>query len=195
MIYGYARVSTKGQDLYGNGLESQEKVLRENGAVEIFRDSFTGTKRHRPALDKLLSVVKEGDTIIVAKLDRIARSTKDGIDIIDDLLGRGVSINVLNMGKFDNTPTGRLIRTIFLAFAEFERDMIVQRTSEGKEIARMKEGYREGRKIKCTKERFIEVYNDMIEGEYDRSTACSLLGITTATWYRNVDRWIKQNEF
>ena len=99
MIYGYARVSTKGQDKYGNSLEVQEKQLKDNGAEVIFYESFTGTKKHRPELDKLLGLLREGDTIVVTKLDRIARSTRDGLDIIDELLSKGVSINILNMGK------------------------------------------------------------------------------------------------
>lgn len=78
MIYGYARVSTKGQAKDGNSLENQVKTLTEHGAIQIFKDSFTGTKKHRPELDKLLAVVKAGDTIIVTKLDRIARSAIQG---------------------------------------------------------------------------------------------------------------------
>ena len=74
MIYGYARVSTKGQDRYGNGLEVQEKQLRDNGAETIYYESFTGTKKNRPELDKLMSVLKDGDTVVVTKLDRIART-------------------------------------------------------------------------------------------------------------------------
>ena len=144
MIYGYARVSTKGQDKYGNGLEVQEKQLCENGAQTIYYESFTGTKKNRPELSKLMKVLKEGDVLVVTKLDRIARSTRDGLDIIEELLAKGVVINILNMGKFDNSPNGKLMRTIFFAFAEFERDMIVQRTSEGKELCKSDPDWREG---------------------------------------------------
>lgn len=183
MIYGYARVSTRGQDRYGNGLEVQETMLRENGAEVIFCESFTGTKRNRPELDKLMGQLQEGDTVIVCKLDRIARSARDGLDIIDEMLKRGVSINVLNMGKFDNTPTGRLIRTIFLAFAEFERDMIVQRTTEGREVARQKDGYREGRPAKVSDEQFQKFFARQKEGELSIEECCEQLGISRATWY------------
>lgn len=184
MIYGYARVSTKGQERYGNGLEAQEALLRDNGAVKIFKDAFTGTKLHRPALDQLMSIVEKGDTVIVAKLDRIARSTKDGIEIIDSFLNKGVAINVLNMGKFDTTPTGRLVRTIFLAFAEFERDMIVQRTFEGKEIARTREGFHEGRNSVCTKEDFASYYEKVTHGQMLLSDALAALGMKRSTWYK-----------
>ena len=151
MKYGYARVSTKGQARDGNSLESQEKALKDAGAEKIFADAFTGTKAHRPELDKLTKVLDDGDMLIVTKLDRIARSTIQGIDLIENLLGKGVVVHVLNIGIMDNPPTGKLIRNIFLAFAEFERDMIVERTQEGKAIAKGKKGYKEGRPKKYTK--------------------------------------------
>ena len=185
MVYGYARVSTRGQDRYGNGLDVQEAMLKENGAEVIYCESFTGTKKHRPELDKLMGQLKDGDTLIVCKLDRIARSARDGLDIIDDLLGRGVTINVLNMGRFDNTPTGRLIRTIFLAFAEFERDMIVQRTTEGKEVARQREGYREGRPRTATPE-FRKFLEKQKEGLMSVDECCAAMGISRATWYNRL---------
>lgn len=182
MIYGYARVSTKGQDKYGNSLEVQEKQLKENGAEVIFYESFTGTKKHRPELDKMLGLLREGDTVVVTKLDRIARSTRDGLDIIDELLAKGVSINILNMGKFDDSPTGRLMRTIFFAFAEFERDMIVQRTSEGKEVCRNDPNWREGRKRKVPEgfEKFLKMQKDGLATVDD---CCAELGISRSTWY------------
>lgn len=185
MIYGYARVSTKGQDMYGNGLEVQEKQLRENGATAIYLESFTGTKKSRPKLDELMSVLKEGDTVVVTKLDRIARSTRDGLDIIDDLLGRGVSINILNMGKFDNSPSGKLMRTIFFAFAEFERDMIVERTSEGKELRKADPDWREGRKKKELP-LFHVLLREQRAGRVTVDECCDELGISRRTWYNRV---------
>ena len=104
MIYGYARVSTKGQAKDGNSLEVQEQLLREQGATIIYKDSFTGTKKHRPEFDKLLSEISKGDTLVVTKLDRIARSTRNGLEIIDELLDREVSINIL----WENSITVRL---------------------------------------------------------------------------------------
>ena len=102
-------------------------------------------------IDKLTKVLVDGDMLIVTKLDRIARSTIQGIDLIENLLGKGVVVHVLNIGIMDNSPAGKLIRNIFLAFAEFERDMIVERTQEGKAIAKGKKGYKEGRPKKYTK--------------------------------------------
>ena len=186
MIYGYARVSTKGQAKDGNSLEAQEKQLRENGATKIFYESFTGTKKHRPELDKLMAILIAGDTLVVTKLDRIARSTVHGISIIEDLLSKGVTIHILNMGKFDTSPAGKLMRTIFFAFAEFERDMIVERTSEGKEICRENNpDWREGRKQVDTPD-FEKFLKKQKEGLMTVSECCKELKISRATWYNRV---------
>ena len=162
MIYGYARVSTKGQAKDGNSLEGQETALKEAGAEIIFSDVFTGTKAHRPELDKLLSQIKDGDKLIVTKLDRVARSATQGIELVNSLLNKGVTVHILNMGIMDNTPTGKLIRTIMLAFAEFERDMIVERTQEGKAIAKQKPDYKEGRPKKFGRKQ-IELALSLLE--------------------------------
>lgn len=145
MIYGYARVSTKGQAKDGNSLEAQENILKENGANVIYSDSFTGNKIERPEFDKLLSELKSGDTLIVTKLDRIARSMTQGSELVTSLINKGIKVNIINIGIMDNTPSSKLIRNIFFSFAEFERDMIVERTQEGKAIAKQNPDFREGR--------------------------------------------------
>ncbi len=185
MIYGYARVSTRGQATDGFGLNVQKALLTQAGAERIFEESFTGTKRNRPELDKLMATIKSGDTLVVAKLDRIARSTIHGCEIINELLDRGVTVNVLNMGVMDNSTTGKLMRSIFLAFAEFERDMIVERTSEGKAIARQKEGYREGRKTKEIPD-FQKFFQKQKDGLMTVNECCAALGISRSTWYARV---------
>lgn len=187
MIYGYARVSTVGQARDGNSLEDQREKLTEAGAAEVYVDSFTGTKIDRPEFDKLKAVLKDGDTLVVTKLDRIARNAAGGIALVDDLIDRGVKVHILNMGMMDNTPTGKLIRHIMFAFAEFERDMIVQRTMEGKAVARQREGYREGRPaIEYDKAKFKELYADVLSGAICANTAAEELGVSRATWYRIV---------
>jgi len=183
MIYGYARVSTKGQALDGNSLEAQEAKLREHGAEVVYKDSYTGTKLHRPELDKLMQLLQEGDVLMVTKLDRIARSTIHGAQLVDSLLERGIKVHILNMGVMDNTPTGRLIRNIFFAFAEFERDMIVERTMEGKAIARQREGYREGRPP-ANVPRFREFFKKQQQGLITVKEAAQELGISRSTWYK-----------
>jgi len=176
MIYGYARVSTYGQGKDGNSLEHQVKQLKDNGCTKIFKDSYTGTKKDRPQFNKLLGILTEGDTLVVTKLDRFARSTIDGATIVQDLLNRGIKINILNMGIMDNTPTSKLIRNIFFAFAEFERDMIVERTQEGKMIAKTKAGFKEGRPKKYTEEQInhaLDLLKDHSYKEVEKMTKIS----------------------
>lgn len=194
MIYGYARVSTKGQDRYGNGLDVQEKQLIEAGAEKVYYESFTGTSKHRPQLDSLLTSIQAGDTLMVTKLDRIARSTRDGLDIIDSLLSKGVNINILNMGKFDNSPTGKLMRTIFLAFAEFERDMIITRTAEGKQICKeTNPDWREGRR-RIENIDFEHYFQKQKDGLITVDDACKQLGICKRTWYNRVKEVMRSGE-
>lgn len=186
MIYGYARVSTKGQAKDGNSLEAQENALRLAGATKIYADVFTGTKTHRPELDKLMAVMQAGDTMVVTKLDRIARSATQGIELIQKLLDKGITVHVLNMGLLDNTPTGKLIRNIMLAFAEFERDMIVERTQEGKAIAKQNPDFREGRPKKYSKKQI----NHALEllKQYSYKEVQQLTGISKSTLIRNREK-------
>ena len=136
MIYGYIRVSTIKQANDGNSLENQENLLLENGVLKenIYKDIYTGTKADRRSFNKLINKLNQGDTLVVTKLDRFARSKIEGSKIVNELIDKGVRVNVLNIGVMDNTPSSKLIRNIFFSFAEFERDMIVERTLEGKHI-------------------------------------------------------------
>ena len=182
-IYGYARVSTKGQAKDGNSLEAQEKALREAGATEIYSDSFTGTKLERPEFDKLVNgVLKEGDTLIVTKLDRFARSMTQGSELVSELINRGVRVFILNIGVMDNTPSSKLIRNIFFAFAEFERDMIVERTQEGKMIAKQNPDFKEGRPQKFD-DMQIENAMTLLE-QYSYNQVVKLTGISKSTLIR-----------
>jgi len=149
-IVGYARVSTKGQAANGNSLEEQEKTLLERGCSVVYKESYTGTKTERPVFTEVLGRLESGDTLMVTKLDRFARTATEGIKLIRELLDRGIKVHILNMGLIENTPTGRLILTVMAAFAEFERDMIIERTQAGKAIAKTKPGFKEGRPRKYT---------------------------------------------
>ena len=145
MKFAYARVSTRKQSRDGNGLDDQIAQLKLAGYDELVVEEFTGSTTKRPKFDALIQRLQTSDTIIVTKLDRLARTTAEGSKLISDLLNRDVAVHILNMGLIDNTPTGKLITHILLAFAEYERDMIIERTQAGKEIARSKHGFREGR--------------------------------------------------
>lgn len=149
MVYGYARVSTVKQ-LKGNSIEEQTAKLREAGAQEIVTDSYTGTKMDRPNFTALLERLQPGDKLIVTKLDRLARTAVDGGAIVRDLHSKDITIHILNMGIADSTPMGKLMVTMLLAFAEFERDMIVERTQSGKDIARANGKRVDGRPMKYT---------------------------------------------
>lgn len=177
MKYGYARVSTLHQDL-----ESQIQSLQKEGCDKIYKDKFTGTKTDRPEFNKLLKTLKAGDTLVVTKLDRFARTTTDGINTIKNLFEKGVKVHVLNMGLVEDTPTGRLILSVLLAFAEFERDMIVERTQEGKAIARQRNGFREGRPNKFSKKQ-IEHALTLLENHSYKQVE-DLTGISKSTLIR-----------
>lgn len=182
MIYGYARVSTMGQARDGNSLEAQVNALQQAGAELIFKDIFSGKTEHRPQLDKLLKVIIGGDRLVITKLDRIARSLIKGIQLLETLSERGVVIEVLNMGVIDDTPTGKLIRNIMLSFAEFEHDMIVQRTQEGKAIARQNADFKDGRPKKFSRvqlEHALELLETHSYKQVERLT-----GISATTIYR-----------
>lgn len=180
--YGYMRVSTLGQARDGNSLEVQEQQLRDAGATEIFSDTYTGTKSDRPEFSKLLQVLNDSDTLVVTKIDRFARSASQGCEIVDELLRRGVKVHILNMGMMDGTPTGKLIRHIMFAFAEFERDMIVERTQSGKAAARTRPDFRDGRPKKYTKAQLnhaLELYE-----QYPMTVVTQMTGISKSTLMR-----------
>ena len=181
-IYGYARVSTKGQAKDGNSLEAQTAALKAAGAEEIYSDAYTGTTNERPELDKLLKKIHSDDTLVVTKLDRIARNLKNGLDLIDELADKGVKLNILNMGIIDDSVQGKLIRNIMLAFAEYEREMILQRTREGKEIAKQNSEYRDGRKPKFSNEQ-IEHALKLLES-HSYSQVVRMTGISKSTLIR-----------
>lgn len=182
MIYGYARVSTKGQAKDGNSLEAQEKALRESGANEIYVDAFTGTKTDRPEFDKLMDRIQKGDTLIVTKLDRFARSMTQGSELVSDLVEKGIKVYILNIGVMDNTPSSKLIRNVFFAFAEFERDMIVERTMEGKAIAKQNPDFREGRPKKYSRKQ-IEHALELLESNSYKQVE-DMTGISKSTLIR-----------
>lgn len=186
MIYGYARVSTKGQTKDENSLESQIELLKSNGAEKIYSDSFTGTKTDRPEFNKLISKLENGDTLIVTKLDRFVRSMTQGRELVNELIDKGIRLNILNIGIMDNTPSSKLIRNIFFSFAEFERDMIVERTQEGKAIARTKEGFKEGRPKKYTKKQIDNALSMLTVngGNNSYNEVVEILGISKSTLIR-----------
>lgn len=164
--YLYARVSTKKQLKDGNSLEDQAaKMLREYPEGKLFAEQYTGAKSNRPKFQEMLSLVKPGDTVVVTKIDRLSRKLEEGVKVIRELMEIGVKVHILNMGLVENTPIGKMMVNMMLAFAEFERDMIIERTQAGREYAREnKTGYKEGRKTKITPQKETMVLNLLEQG-------------------------------
>ncbi|WP_409253856.1 recombinase family protein [Bacillus sp. SCS-153A] len=177
MKYGYARVSTVNQDL-----ESQLQALEREGCEQIYSEKFTGTKADRTQFRELLGVLKEGDTLVITKLDRFARSTVDAIQTVKELFEKDVKVHILNMGLVEDTPTGRLVFSVISAFAEFERDMIIERTQEGKAIARQREDFREGRPNKFSKKQLEHALDLLKDHSYKQVE--DLTGISKSTLIR-----------
>lgn len=182
MIYGYIRVSSKSQFDNNSFEEQKQKILERYPDAIINKEQFTGTTTDRPIFIKVIDNLKSGDVLVTTKLDRFCRNTKEGLDIIDTLLPKNISIHILNMGLIDNTPMGRLIVTNLLAFAEFERAMIVERTQSGKAIAKTKHGFKEGRPKKYTKVQLNHAIS-LLEN-YSYNKVAEITGISKSTLIR-----------
>lgn len=149
MKYGYARVSSLIQ-VRGNSLEEQKNELIKAGVPEenIIIEQYSGVTTKRPKFSALMKRLQPGDELVCCKLDRFARTVESGLKQIRELQDKGITIQILNLNQghpIDKSPMGRLTLAMMLAFAQFERDMIIERTAEGKAVARTKAGYREGR--------------------------------------------------
>lgn len=185
MIYGYARVSTKGQERNGNSLEEQFEAIRSRYPDAVVIDEADSGAKRRPIFEGLLTRLERGDVLVVTKLDRFCRTTKEGLQYIDELMDKGVNIHILNMGLIEDTAIGRLIVTNLLAFAEFERAMIIERTRAGKEVARRDPNYREGRKpVEYDVAMFKELAERVNAGIMSVTEAAAKLGVSRAKWYR-----------
>lgn len=191
MIFGYARVSTKTQARDGNSLDAQQAALTAAGAEKIYTDTFTGTKIERPEFDRLRAQLRRGDVLIVTKLDRLARSVSQASDLITDMIDEGITINVLNLGILSNDSVNTLLRNVLLSFAQFERDMIVQRTQEGKAAARANNPhFREGRPPKFDTEQLDHAIALLADHSYPQ--VVRLTGISKSTLIR--ERRRRRNE-
>ena len=178
MIYGYARVSTATQGRDGNSLEDQVSALEKYGCQKIVQEAFTGKTMDRPKFLSLLEELQEGDTLVVCKLDRFARTAIEGVQVVRELFERGIRVHILNMGLVENTLTGNLILTVMLAFAEYERGTIVERTQTGRAIARQDPNFRDGRPKKFTPEQIELALSLLAQGKTYRQ-------ITTMTGISN----------
>lgn len=184
-LIGYARCSTDEQDL-----TAQKIALEHLGVAQarIYTDhGLTGTNRARPGLDQALAAVREGDTLIVPKLDRLARSVPDARAIADQLEAKGVKL-ALGASVYDpSDPMGKMFFNILATFAEFESDLIKMRTREGMAIARAK-GKLRGKQPKLSAKQQKELGRMHATGEYSISDLAELFSVSRPTVYRTLNR-------
>lgn len=183
MIYGYARVSTATQGRDGNSLEDQVTALEKYGCQKIVQEAFTGKTMDRPKFLRLLEELQEGDTLVVCKLDRFARTAIEGVQVVRELFERGIRVHILNMGLVENTLTGNLILTVMLAFAEYERGTIVERTQTGKAAARQDPNFKDGRPKKFKPEQIDLALSLLAQGKTYRQIT-TMTGISKSTLIR-----------
>ena len=153
MIYGYCRVSTKGQAKDGNSLDAQEQeILSKYSDAHIYKEAYTGTTTDRPVFNEVIQQMQENDMLVVSKLDRLARNTEEGIKIVKNLFLKKCSVHVLNVGLLEDTAMGQFFITTLLAVAELERNQIIERCQTGKAIARQNSDFTEGRPKKYSRQ-------------------------------------------
>jgi DNA invertase Pin-like site-specific DNA recombinase len=178
--FGYARVSTSDQDE-----ALQLDALRVARCERIFVDKASGKLEHRPALDEMLGVLRAGDTLVVWRLDRLGRSLRHLIDIVSNLEHRGVALRSLRESIDTSTPGGKLIFHVFGALAEFERDLIRERTAAGLAAARAR-GRTGGRPTVWSAEKLRTARAMYEAGDHDVSSIARVLGVSRASVYRGL---------
>lgn len=186
MLIGYARVSTEDQHL-----DIQLQKLKQAGCKRIFQEKLSGARRKRPELATMLEHLREGDTVVVWKLDRLARSTRDLLEISDMISQAGAGLKSLGEPWADTTsPAGRMVLTVFAGLAEFEKELIRERTGAGR-IAAMKRGVKFGRPAKLDREKARLAARLIAEGRPVKEVA-KTFGIHRATLYRGIQQndWI-----
>ncbi|NEP19474.1 MAG: recombinase family protein [Leptolyngbya sp. SIO4C1] len=180
MLVGYERVSTADQSL-----EPQHDRLEEAGCERIYSDVVSGAKADRSGLEEALAYLREGDVLVVVKLDRLGRTLKHLIETIEDLNERGIGFRSLNDGIDTTTSTGKLMFHIIGAIAEFERDLIRERTQAGLKAARAR-GRKGGRPTKGTPDKIKQVRAMLQDKTITVKEACAAVGISRNTYYRHI---------
>lgn len=182
MKVGYVRVSTAEQNT-----ARQEVLMRELGVEEIYTDKVSGkSQRGREELEKMLQFVRKGDVVVVESISRIARNTKDLLEIVARLKEKGVSFESRKEQIDTDTPSGQFMLTVFGAIAQLEREYILDRQREGIEIARQNGKYKGRKPISIDGEKFAEVYGRWKSGEIKGVEAMRELNLKPSTFYRRV---------
>lgn len=179
--FGYARVSTAEQST-----DIQKEALLSAGVDKVFLENYTGTKANRPELDKLREQLREGDFIYITKLDRLARSTRDLLNLVNEFEQAGVTLLVLEQSINTSTNEGKFLLNVLGAVAELERDLIVARTKQGLAAAKAK-GKLGGRKAKMSPQQMAEVQKFYEQGK-PVSEIATLFNVSRASIYRALDK-------
>jgi len=177
MLIGYARVSTQDQNL-----DLQIEALNKADCKKIFDDKISGSRAERPGLAKALEMLREGDTLVVWKLDRLGRSVKNLVDLVGDLHKQGVQFKSLTDAIDTSTPSGRFFFHVMASLAEMERELTVERTRAGLEVARQL-GRKGGRKRQMTDSKIESAKKLLASGVPPRNVAKNL-GVSVPTLYR-----------
>ena len=180
LAFGYARVSTieQNEDL-------QQDALDRAGCDRVFVDKASGKLEHRPALDDMLAHLRAGDTVVVWRLDRLGRSLRHLIDVVSELERRGICLRSLTESIDTSTPGGKLVFHVFGALAEFERDLIRERTQAGLAAARAR-GRHGGRPTVWTPEKLLTARSMHASGQHDVASIARVLGVSRASVYRGL---------
>lgn len=184
MTLGYARVSTDEQNL-----DRQIDALNKYGVDIIFNEKMSGTKRERPELNKLIERMSSGDTVVIESLSRLGRSTKDLIELMEMFNSRGINLVSLKESIDTSTSTGKLLFTLMSALAQFERDLISERTVEGLKSARTRG--RIGGRPRINDEKIkkaVKLYNT---NQYSLKEIEQMTGVRKSTLYRNLSLYSK----
>lgn len=189
MLVGYARVSTEDQSL-----ELQIEALKKAGVPEkhIYHEQVSGVKKNRPQFDACLSFLRDGDTLVVWKLDRLGRSLLPLLELLNELNERGVEFHSLTESIDTKTPMGKAMFALMGAFAQLERDMISERTKAGLAVARAKHGHTGGRKPALTDEDCVEAIRLMKETNFSGTKIAGMFRVSRSALYRNVNRYTEQ---
>ena len=183
---GYIRVSTVEQNI-----ARQEVIMKKLDVEKIFIDKISGKNKERPMLKEMMDFVRSGDIVVVESISRFARNTRDLLELVDQLVAKGVQFVSMKEKIDTSTPSGKFMLTVFGAVAQLERDYILQRQKEGIAIAKANGKY-QGRK-KIQNDRFDEIYEKWKNNEITATQAMKLLNYSKTTFYRRVKE-MKEDE-